>query len=861
MLPHRERDEVLGDLAVEHRARVRSSGRLAAWYWVWSQVLASLPVLARRGWWRGWTGFETPAERLQPGEVMFESWAIDVRYALRRLRQRPTYAALTVLTLALGVAGTAAVSGIARQLLLEPLPIRAEEEVAVFWFEGAWSEAELAYLRPQIEVFPSLAAFRHADVTLRVGDEPARLIKGYAGTAELFEVLGREPAIGPGFQPGDDQLGAQPVAVLSHALWRELGGDPALLGRQLELSGQSRTVVGVMPPGFWFPDPTVRIWVSEDVDPENQSGNYGLIARLPPGAGIEAMGSELERIARLLSERFDYPEQWDPTMNPELIPVRQRILGTVEPALLALLGATAVILLIAAVNVSALMLGQVESRGTELAVRRALGAGRKRLLQQLAVESLVIALLAGLAGSALAAAGFRFLVSVLPLGALAETASLDWMLFWSALGIAVVSGAVVAMAPGLSAVRGGLQARLQRGRTRGVAGRGGRLEQALVVAQVALVLLLMSGAALLVRSVANLRAIDPALDVGRVAVIDVQIPATLGAARMPQLLGELVAAVEALPEVESAASTQRLPLRGSSDNWGIQVEGRPELETTTTAFRVVTPGYLSALGLRVERGRGLLETDRDAEAEVGAVVINEALAQNYFPDVDPLGRRIRFMDRWDRVVGVVEDVAEAELTTGPVPARYMVYEQVPFLLPWQTIVVRAAEGLDPATVLDPARRAIQQAAPSVAIRELTTLESVVTRAIGPALQLMWLLAVLASLALVLGAIGIYGVVSHFVTRRTKDWGIRVTLGLAPGRLAGQIVGRGGALVAAGVVVGGIASLGLARLLSAFLHEVGANDPLALAGAAAVLFAAGLLAAAVPARRAGRVALAKVLREQ
>lgn len=861
MLPPAERSEVLDDLAAEHRARRRASGRPAAWLWVWGQVLSSVPALARRGWWRGWSGFETRAERLQPGEAMFESWAIDVKYALRRLRRRPTYTVLTVLTLALGVAGTAAVTGIGKQLLLEPLPIRAEEEVVAFWFDGAWSEAEFAYLRPDMDGFRSVAATRHADVTLRRGDGPARLIKGIAGSAELFEVLGREPAIGPGFREADDRVGSEPVAVLSHSLWRELGASPSIVGERLQLSGVPRTVVGVMPPDFWFPAPDVRVWLSEEIDPENHVGNYGLIARMPPGKSIEAMAPQLDEIATLLDERFDFVEGWDLTENPELTPIRRRLLGPVRPAILALLGATAVILLIASINVSALMLGQVETRGTELAVRHALGAGRRRVLQQIVVESVVIGLLAGAAGAALAAAGFRFLVGLLPLGPLAETATLDWTLFGVAIAVAVLAATAVALAPGAAVARRDVQTTLRRHRTAGIGGRGGRLEHGLVVGQVALVLLLTSGAALLIRSVDNVRAIDPGVEVEGVAVVDVQIPATVETARMPALLAELVAAVEAVPGVQSAAVTQRLPLRGSSDNWGIGVEGRPDLAETSTAFRVVSPNYFRTLDIRVERGRGLLHTDRDAEAEEGAVVINRTLAETYFPGADPLGRRIAFMDRWDRIVGVVEDVAENELTAGPVPARYMVHEQVPFLLPWQTMVLRAGPGLDPESLLDPARRAIQGAAPGVAIRELTTLESVFTRGIGPALQLRSLLSVLAALALVLGAVGIYGVVSHYVARRTRDWGIRITLGLQPRRVAGQILGRGGALVGAGIALGLAGFLVLARLLSSFLYGVGTADPPALLGAAALLVAAGLLAAAVPARRASRVTLAKVLREQ
>ena len=372
-------------------------------------------------------------------------------------------------------------------------------------------------------------------------------------------------------------------------------------------------------------------------------------------------------------------------------------------------------------------------------------------------------------------------------------------------------------------------------------------------------LLLTSGAALLIRSVENRRAIDPGVDVAGVAVLDLQLPQTVDQAGIPQLLRELVTAASALPGVESAAVTQRLPLRGSSDNWGIAVENQPDRPQTTTAFRVVTPEYFRTLRIRLRRGRLLLDTDRDPDVTEGVVVVNEALARKYFPGRDPLGQRIQFMGRrWDRIVGVVDDVAESDLSTEPVPARYVVFEQVPWLLTRQTLVLRTRPGLDPAAILPAARRAIQAAAPAVAISDQTTMESVLAHAIGPALQVMSLLSLLAGLALVLGAIGIYGVVSHFVNRGRRDWSIRMVLGMRPATVFGQIVGRGGALIGGGL--GLVAFLVSARLLASFLHGVGTADPLALSGAAVVLVAAGLLAASVPARRASRVDPAVVLRD-
>ena len=862
LLPYAERDEVLGDLAAEHRERAASQGRRAAGRWVWRQVLASAPELAARGWWRGWNGFEPRANWDQPRGAMFQDWGQDVKFSLHRLRKRPTYTALTVLTLALGVAGTAAVYGIAKRLLLEPLPVKAEQEVAVFWQEGSWSEAEFLHLRPIIQGFQHLAAFRSRDVPMQLGDAPAQLVKGVAGTAELFQVLGVKPSVGPGFRPGDDRNTAEPVAVLSHSLWRELGASPSIVGEQIELGGVKRTVVGVMPRGFWFPDPTVRVWLAEQLDPEDGSGNWGLIGRMRQGTRIDGMGGELGRIMKLMHAQFDYPEgEWDKRVNPTLTPLRDRLVGEIRPAVLATFGAMAVILLIASVNVAALMLGQVDSRGTELAVRSALGAGRRRLLIQLVVESLVIGAMAGVLGALMALAGFKFLAAALPLGTLAEAATIDWGLLAAAIAIALAAATAVAMVPGVSVARSDLQTRLTRTRTGGIGGRGGRVESALVVAQVALVLLMVAGAGLLIRSVRNLRAIDPGVRVEGVAVLDVVMPSATEPARRPQVMRELLDAVRALPGVEAAASTQRLPLRGSSDNWGLTIERQPELEDATTAFRVVAPDYFRTMGIPVRSGRGLLETDQNAAATEGAVVINQALADKFFPGRDPIGERIGFTERWDRVVGVVGNAAESDLNPEPVPARYMVYEQALWLLPGQTVVIRMRDGRDPAAILDPARRAVQRALPQVAIQDQTTLANVFDRAIGPARQVMSLLTLLGMVALALGTIGVYGVVSHLVTRRKRDWGIRIALGMQPAQVVRHIVGRGGTLVGAGIVLGLIGFLVMARLLGSLLYGVGTADPLSLLGATAILLGAGLLAAFVPARRASRIDPAHVLREQ
>jgi predicted permease len=860
LLPIAEPEEVLGDLREEHLRRRGACGRVAAAVWLWRQVLSSLPALVRRSWWRGWTGFEPAASRLLPGGPGMEGWIIDLRYAVRRLRSRPTYALLAALTLAVGVGGTAATFSIVRALLLHPLPYTREGELAMFWNTFDWSEAELLYLRPDFPGFQRVAAYRSQDVTLEAAAGPARVVPAVSASAELFAVLGTRPLLGRGFQPGDDRQGTDPVAVLSHSLWQELGGDAAILGRRLRLDGIPRTVVGVMPRGFWFPDSGVRVWLPQALDPTSESGNYALLGRLAPGQRMDRMAPALAHITKRLSQRFHYPEQWDKTKHAALIPLREYLLGSLRPALLATLVAMAVILLIACGNVTSLMLGQVNRRAGELAVRSALGAGRRRITRQLVVEAVVIGLLAGLAGALLAAGVFRVLAGALPLGASAERAVLDWTLFGAALGLALLAAVAIALIPALSLWRGDLRETLTRLRTAAVGRHEGRIENGLVVAEVALAVLLAAGTGLLIRSVVNLYAIDPGLDTRGVAVLDVVAGASTQTAERQQTLRALLGELEHLPGVRSAALTTKLPLRGSGDSWGITVEGRPDLPESTTFFRLVSRDYFATAGIAVRRGRGFTTADRKGVEP--AVVINEALARKYFPGVEPIGRRLQSgFGGWARIVGVVGDVAEANLTDRPEPSRYMLCDQLPYAPKAQTLLLRLARPADAPAVLAAARRTVQRVAPGIAVQEATTMERVFAQAVGPARQVMTLLTLLTGLALLLVAIGVYGVIAHHVGRRLRDYSIRVALGLPPARVLRLVVGRGAALVGGGIAVGVAAAVVLARFLAALLYGVRGADPAALLAATLVLLAVGLVAAFVPAYRASRVDPARLLSEQ
>jgi predicted permease len=862
LLPHAERDEVLRDLAIELRARRRSGGALRPRLWFWAQVLGSIPALLQRGWFRGRTGFEPRASYLRPGGPMFESWIMDARYGARRLLGRPAFTLLAVATLAVGAGGTAAIFSVVRGLLLDPLPIAEEQHVGVLWMEGSWNEMEILHLRPDFAGFRTVGGYRPQDATLEMPGQPLRMAGGVMVTAEFFDVLGTPPLIGRTFRAGDDLPGAERTAVISHSLWQELGADPALVGRQLLLAGTPRTIVGIMPPGFWFPSPTTKVWLAAALNPQRGTGEYTLVGRVADGQQLDALATPIARITARLAERFRYPEAWDKTRNASVTPVREFLLADVRPGLVATFVAMALIFLIASVNVATLMLGQVGGRATELAVRLAVGAARHRLVQQLTIEALLIGLLSGILGIALAVAGFRLLLQSLPLGELADSVRLDWTLFAAAIVAALVAATIVGLIATVAMFRRNVQGTLSTTRTGGVSVRGGRLEGALVIGQIAIAVLLAAGAGLLIRSTANLRAIDAGVDLDTVALVDVTAPAQMNAEQRRQSYLSVLPALASVAGVEFAAAAQRVPLRGSSDNWGVVVPGRPELDGQSTFMRVVTPDYFQAMGIGVRQGRGFVATDATTARRV--VVINEAMAAKYFPGENPVGRTIStgFDDRGEEIIGVVANVAEGDLTDRPAPARYMLYSHVGSgVLPSATFVLRVRSATDIASVLQAARGAIQQAAPQLAVNNTSSMDAVFDRAVGPTGQVVTLVTLLAALALVLGAIGVYGVMSHFVSRRRRDYGICITLGLPPSRVLVQVVRRGTVMVIAGSAIGIAAAALVTRFLASLLYEVKAYDPLTLTASVLVLLIVGAVAAVIPARRASLTDPAVVLRQQ
>jgi predicted permease len=793
------------------------------------------------------------------GWAWLEQLVQDARYAIRVLRRRPTYALLSILTLALGIGGTAAVYGVARGVLFDPLPFAHEREVAVFWKKTDWTHEEYVSIRGHVPGFRQVALFRQRDVIVREGDGPARLARAVHGSAELFDVLGVGATLGRGFHAGDDGIGAEPVVVLSFGLWQEMGANPSIVGTRATFDGVRRTVVGVMPRGFWFPDPAVRLWIPETLRPDSRNWNSTLVGRVAPGYDVRAMEAPVAQLAATLGERFDYPPQWDKTQNPHVTPVRDDLVGPMRPALFATFAAVALILLIACTNVAALVLAQVDARSTEFAVRTALGAKRQRLAQQLVVEVLLVAAAAGGLGAAFAWAGYAVVTEALPLGAWAESATPDWRLFASALLIASASALLVTIVPTVALFRGDFQRLARNIRNRGVQGGGGRLESGLVIAEIAFAVMIAAGAALLARSVANMYSVEPGVRTDGVAVVDVVLRGGGNHLRREQTVTDLLTALRGIPGVESAGATQQLPLRGGGYRLGFSVVDRPDLEAMATEYRIVTPGYLESIDFRIRRGRTIATGDRLGSERV--VVINEALALKYFPGVDPVGRMLGGdNDLRSRIIGVVGNAAETRLTDPAEPVRYVALAQMPWIDDAQSLILRAAPGVDATALLEPARQTIARIVPGAPIQQATTMRGVLDTAIGPARQVVTLLSLMTALSLLLGAVGVYGMMAHYAARRRRDWAIRMALGLRGSRVVSQVVGHGALLVTAGIAAGMTSAAMITRLLSSFLYGVTVIDPVAFATAGVTLLCVGVAAALIPAWRAGMTDPLRALRE-
>ena len=805
-------------------------------------------------------------------------FAADLRYGVRQLRRRSGYAAAVVVTLGLGIGATVALLNVVNDLLLRPLPYAQEDRVRVFWMDYDWRGEEYDFVRERGGIFQNVAAFStngapYHPSTRAEGGGNAELLPFVVATAQLFDVLGATPFLGRTLQAGDDRPGSPPVIVISYGMWQQdLGRDRNVIGRQILLDGKPVTVVGVMPRDFYFPSPDFRAWRPVQLDPTrgfyHNVGYLTLIGRVRPGVAEPLVQQDVKRISRALGEQFTYPAAWDKTKNPSSSPVRTYLLGNLRAPLLLLLVAVVLLLLIACANAAALVVARTSDRSGELAVRVALGAGRLRLARQLVAESLVLATGAAILGTIIATAGFGVLVARLPLqGGLGETVTMGSTTFVAAFVLALLVGISVSLAPIrtlLSALNAGGGGGLNRERSEGGLRRSThRMHGALVAGQVTLAVLLVAGATLLIRSVERLRALDLGFDAHNVSTFQLINGDGEPDGVRRQFFRDLVTRVSALPGVTGAGLTNRLLVRDGGYQGPVLPEGRPDLEGTqrpNSLYRTATPGYFRAMGMRLREGRGIDSTD--VASALPVTVIDEEFARRMWPGMSAIGKHIVTGYTGEMIARTVVGIAaEAKMTsmTGEVPPPFTMWVPVEqHSAPDGAVLVVRSPG-NPATVTMAVRRIAAELDPQVAVARIETMDQVVATALAQPLRLRFFLSVFGALALALGAIGVYGVVSYAVTRRRAEYALRVALGASPTRVLGEVIRRGLTPVALGAAAGVVAALLSARLLSGLLFGVPPTDPLSIATAATLLLLAGALAALAPALRAGRSNPASALR--
>jgi putative ABC transport system permease protein len=803
----------------------------------------------------------------------------DLRFGVRMLLRSPLTAGLALLTLALGIGANTAIFSVVDGVLRQPLPlphperlIRVIDSNPTHGLPRFGSSAlNFRDWREQSHSFESLAAFRSDTYNLSAAGTPETLVGGDV-TWDFFRVLGVRPALGRFFRPEEDRPGAARVAVLSQALWRSrFGGERGVLGRRVLLDGLAHTVIGVAPPAAAAVFPQVAVWVPQAADYQQwrSSRHLQVVGRLRAGTSLARAQAEMSAIAARLERQYPADNLgWGVLLQP----LHEVMVERIRPALALLRLAVWAVLLIACANVASLLLARLASREREIAMRSALGAGRGRLARQIVVESVVLFAAGGALGLVLAAWATPALVALYA-GAIprAEAIGVDGRVLAFSLIVTLAAGLLVGQVPAFGLLLGSDRHRALKEGGLAMAGsrRGRRLRSVLVLAEVALALTLLVGAGLLLRSFARLQAVDPGFAPRGLLGVALSLPeATYGGNALPRRVAfqrQALARVRSLPGVTAAATVYPLPFSGRDYLDSFLVEGRPRpspADLPAVAVSAVSPGYFQALRIPLLRGREFGEQD-DA-AGPPAAVVSRAIAGRFWPGEDPVGRRISFDlkapaggVRWWTVVGVVGDVRSQSLGLEPEANIYRCQLQWPR---WDLWLVARTAG-DPGSLAAPVRRALQAVDPDLPLDRIHTLPELVDRSLAERRVRTLLLSLFGGLALILAAVGIYGLISDSVTQRTHEIGIRVALGAGRAQVLGLVLRQGMGLVGAGLAAGLAGSWLAARLLADQLFEVSAGDPLTFAAMVLVLAAVALAAHWVPAQRATEVAPLEALRTE
>lgn len=797
----------------------------------------------------------------------------DLRFACRGLVKQRGFTSVALLTLALGIGANTTIFSIVNAVLLRPLPYQDPDRVVLLWshwtnWSKTWvSQGELVDYQELARSLEHVAAFSSTSFNLTGGGDPLR-VRAAQVQPDIFAALGAQPIAGRLFTADEDRPGHEHVVMLTEGLWRsQFGSDRAIVGRAIQLDAEPYIVVGVLPAALRLPldyasRTLTQIWVPLALGPNDPQarGSHGLnaLGRLRPGASLAQAQAEIDTVTRGFFQR--YPNTYDSEFGVTLTPAPQEVFGNVRPALVILLMSVGAVLLIACANVANLLLARSEARQKELAIRVVLGAGRGRIVRQLLTESMVLAALGGVGGVALAYASTRGLVVLDPLKIpRVQDIAIDGGVLAFTAAVASVTGILFGIVPAVQSSRADLQPALKEGgRDSRVA--TGWLRRVLVVGELAASVVLVAAALLLARSFAHLLDVDTGFNPTRVLTLRTSLPSQsyTEATAMVSAYTEIGRRLRESPGVQAAGAVTGLPLASTRGDWGLRIEGRPADRQRSLAadWQVVTPGYFEAIGTPIRSGRTF--TDADTAGTLPVIVINETMANKFWPGISPIGRRMMMGGNgvWITVVGIVADVHQRGLDMLPRPEMYRAHTQFRYgganapAVSTMTWVVRTAG--DPRSATGHARAAIHAVDASLGISDVATMEQVLADSTSDRRLNMLLFAMLGGLALALATVGVYGVVSYSVTQRTHEIGVRMAIGARPADVVRMVLGEGGRLAIAGVAVGSVVAAAGARLIRGLLFEVSATDPLTFAGVAVGLLGIALLASYIPARRATRV---------
>jgi putative ABC transport system permease protein len=839
------------------------------------------PELARRAALLKLGGIEQTREnyRDRRGLPWLGAFSQDLRYTFRRLRKDRAFALTAILILALGIGANTAIFSVIHRVLLKPMPYKEADRLVMVWeqnphrgwFENIVSAANFLDWEKQNHVFTEMAAFESNYFNL-TGENKPEEVSGERVTTNLFSVLGVRPFRGRLFLPEEEKRGNAAV-VLSYGLWQErYGGDPALVGKAISVNGERLTVVGILPASFTDDysssfAPRSRLWASGlGLEPEfREFHQFHAIARLRAGVSLRQAQAEMDTIANRIEQQCPESKGW----GVALVQLHDQAVETTRPALLVLLCAVGLVLVIACANVADLSLVRATKREKEIAIRTALGASRRQIVRQLLIESTLISLLGAAVGLVLAGWGSQILARLSPPGTLQlEGASIDGMVLLFAVVVALGTGIAFGLAPALQATKTQVSEGLKEGgRGFDLSAKRGRLRDALVVCEFGLALTLLFGAGLMIRALAHLNRVEVGFDPENVVTMKVPLkgPRYEDQRNQAQFFQQLVARIEALPGVQAASVSRGVPM----DDWAgwdfvtADNPNPPAGEVPDANYIVIGPDYFRALGIPLRAGRTFSETDTPAGQRVA--IVSESLAQKYWPDENPIGKRLKIGSDasdpkvpWLSVVGVAGSVKSQGQFAPFVPEIYVPYTQYPWTLSPRQIVVRTASS--PAGIVEAIRQQVAALDTDVPISEVSAMKEVVAGRIRQEQTVMLLLGVFAALALVLAGIGIYSVVSCAVTQRTHEIGIRVALGASQPSITQMVVRQGLVLAGIGVALGLAGALVMTRVLSSLpgdvrvplLFDVRPFDPPTLTSVSVILVVVALGACYVPARRASRV---------